>query len=77
MDITVSIDERVVELASAAALAMGKSLDQAVADYLVHLAGNQALAEELIAFELSAINSSGSLAGWKWDRDDANSRRSV
>jgi predicted HicB family RNase H-like nuclease len=39
MKITLSIDERVAEQARQAAMAMGKSLNQAVRDYLEQLAG--------------------------------------
>lgn len=74
MDITFSVDERIAEQARAAASAMGKSLDQAVRDYLEQLAGSQQLAAELRAFEQSALASPGRLAGWKFDREDANRR---
>lgn len=39
MNITLSIDERVAELARQAASSMGKSLNQAVRDYLEQLVG--------------------------------------
>ena len=74
MNITVSVDERVAVQAREAALAMGKSLNQAVRDYLEQLAGSQLLASELKAFEQSALSSPGRLAGWKFDRDEANRR---
>jgi antitoxin component of RelBE/YafQ-DinJ toxin-antitoxin module len=63
MNITLSVDERVAEQAAGAALAMGKSLDQAVRDYLEELAGNQQLAAEVRAFELSALSTPGRLSG--------------
>ncbi|MBL8386468.1 MAG: MerR family transcriptional regulator [Burkholderiales bacterium] len=74
MNITLSIDERVAERARKAASAMGKSLNQAVRDYLEQLAGSQQLDAELEAFEQSALKSPGRLAGWKFDRDEANQR---
>lgn len=74
MNITLSVDERIAEQARAAASAMGKSLNQAVRDYLEQLAGSQQLALELRAFEHSALASPGRLAGWKFDREDANRR---
>lgn len=74
MNITLSVDERVAAQAREAALAMGKSLNQAVRDYLEQLAGSQQLASELKAFEQSALSSPGRLAGWKFDRDEANRR---
>ena len=51
MNITLSIDERVAEQARTAAATMGKSLNQAVRDYLEQLAGSQQLEAELSAFE--------------------------
>jgi antitoxin component of RelBE/YafQ-DinJ toxin-antitoxin module len=74
MNITLSVDERVAEQARAAAAAMGKSLNQAVRDYLEQLAGSQQLASELRAFEQSARESPGRLDGWHFDREEANRR---
>ena len=74
MNITLSVDERIAEQARAAASMMGKSLNQAVRDYLEQLAGSQQLASELRAFEQSALASPGRLAGWEFDREDANRR---
>lgn len=74
MNITLSIDERVAEHARKAASAMGKSLNQAVRDYLEQLGGAHQLEGELHAFEQSALDSPGRLKGWKFDRDEANRR---
>ena len=74
MNITLSVDERIADQARQAALAMGKSLNQAVRDYLELLAGSQQLSAELRAFEQSALSSPGRLDGWKFDRDEANRR---
>jgi Family of unknown function (DUF6364) len=74
MNITLSVDEQVAERARAAAQAMGKSLNQAVRDYLEQLGGSQRLQTELDAFEQSARATPGRLRGWKFDRDEANER---
>lgn len=74
MNITLSVDERIADQARQAASAMGKSLNQAVRDYLEQLAGSQQLSAELRAFEQSALSSPGRLSGWKFDRDEANRR---
>lgn len=74
MNITLSVDERVAEQARKAAAAMGKSLNQAVRDYLEQLAGSERLAAEIEAFAASARATPGRLAGWKFDRDEANAR---
>ncbi len=74
MNITLSVDDRTLELARRSAQAMGKSLNQAVRDYLEQLAGRQQLAAELQQFEQSALNTPGRLDGWRFDRDEANQR---
>ena len=74
MNITLSIDERIAEQARKAATAMGKSLNQAVRDYLEQLAGSQHLATELDQFEQSALATPGRLKGWAFNRDEANRR---
>jgi hypothetical protein len=74
MNITLSVDERIAEQARTAALAMGKSLNQAVRDYLEQLAGSEQRASELRAFTESALNTPGRLSGWKFDREEANRR---
>ena len=69
-----AVDECTAEKARKAALAMGKSLNQAVRDYLEQLAGTPDLAAELQAFEQSALATPGKLKGWKFDRQEANRR---
>lgn len=75
MNITLSVDERIAEDARKAAQAMGKSLNQAVRDYLEQLASRQQLAAELEGFEASALATPGRRAGWVFDRNEANERR--
>ena len=53
---------------------MGKSLNQAVRDYLETLAGAEQRAAELREFEASALATPGTLRGWRFDRDEANAR---
>lgn len=75
MNITLSVDERLAEQARKAAQAMGKSLNQAVRDYLAQLANETQLAEELQRFEESALQTPGRRQGWVFDREEANQRR--
>lgn len=75
MNITLSIDERVAEQARKAAQAMGKSLNQAVRDYLAQLANQEQLQAELDSFEASALNTPGRRQAWVFDREEANRRR--
>lgn len=74
MNITLVVDERVVERARKAAKLMGKSLNQAVREYLAVLAGTKQRAADVEAFERSAKASMGRLDGWQFDRDEANRR---
>lgn len=74
MNITLSVDERIAEAARSAAQAMGKSLNQAVRDYLEQLAGGQQIEAEIAAFTQSAQATTGRLHGWRFDRDEANRR---
>lgn len=74
MNITLSVDERIAEQARKAAQAMGKSLNQAVRDYLEQLAGASQVETEVRAFEQSARATPGRLEGWRFDREDANTR---
>ena len=74
MNITLSVDESIAEQARKVAGAMGKSLNQAVRDYLEQLAGSAQLVAELQAFEASALSTPGRLQGWKFDREEANQR---
>jgi len=70
MNITLSVDDRVVEQARKAAQAMGKSLNQAVRDYLEQLAGQAQ--REAVVDELQALSMKGRgpSAGWRFDRDE-------
>ena len=74
MNLTLAVDERTAKKARKAARAMGKSLNQAVRDYLEQLAGTPDLAAELQVFEKSALATPGKLKGWKFDREEANRR---
>ncbi len=74
MNITLSVDERIVEQARKAAQAMGKSLNQAVRDYLEQLAGRAQIEAEIEAFRASAANSPGRRNGWKFNRDELHER---
>ena len=74
MNITLSIDERVAEQARQAAMAMGKSLNQAVRDYLEQLAGRAQLESEITEYLASTARTPGRLRGWKYDREELQRR---
>ena len=75
MNITLSVDERVLEQARKAAQAMGKSLNQAVRDYLEQLAGQaqrDAVIEELRSLALKGRSPEPC---WRFDRDEIYAER--
>ncbi len=74
MNITLSVDEQVALRARDAAQKMGKSLNQAVRDYLEQLAGSAQREQQWAQFEASCLGSTARLDGWHFDRDEANIR---
>ncbi|MFN8955308.1 MAG: DUF6364 family protein [Burkholderiales bacterium] len=56
MNITLSIDKRIAESARETARKMGKSLNQAVRDYLEQLAGQERQALEWHAWQQRRLN---------------------
>jgi antitoxin component of RelBE/YafQ-DinJ toxin-antitoxin module len=70
MNITLSVDERIAEQARQAAQAMGKSLNQAVRDYLEQLAGRAQLEAEIASYLESTARTPGRLRGWTYKRDE-------
>lgn len=74
MNITLAVDEQVVEQAHKVVQATGKSLNQAVRDDLEQLAGAEQDALRVAAFTESARNSPGRLGGWKFDREQLHER---
>ena len=74
MNITLSVDERVAESAREAARKMGKSLNQAVRDYLEQLAGSARRGNDWAHFEAQCLGGDAKLNGWKFDRAEANER---
>jgi len=74
MNITLSVDEQVAQRAREAAQKMGKSLNQAVRDYLEQLAGSGRRGELWTQFEARCLQSPAQLKGWRFNRDEANER---
>jgi len=74
MNITLSVDEQVAAKAREAAQKLGKSLNQAVRDYLEQLAGSTQRGQQWAQFEERCMHSGGRLDGWHFNRDEANQR---
>lgn len=74
MNIILSIDQQVAQRASLAAQKMGKTLNQAVDDYLEQLADGSRKSQQWDLFEARCLTSKAKLDGWRFKRDAAKSR---
>jgi antitoxin component of RelBE/YafQ-DinJ toxin-antitoxin module len=78
MNLTLSVDERIVEQARKAAQSMGKSLNQAVRDYLEQLAGQaqrETVIKELRELSMTGQAPKGQKGSWKFDREEVYTER--
>jgi antitoxin component of RelBE/YafQ-DinJ toxin-antitoxin module len=75
MNLTLSIDDEIVQEARRRAEAMGKSVNQLVREYLEQLAGKSD--REALVAELRELtrNSTGDSRGWKFNREEIHERR--
>ncbi len=74
MNLTLAVDRKVVERARKAAAAMGMSLNQAVREFLVDLAGGATADEEIAELRALSERADGHSAGWEFDRDELHER---
>lgn len=72
MNVTLSVDEQLVERARKRANAMGKSLNQVIRDYLQKLAGNDS--PERSIEEFRRLSGQGHSRGWRFNRDEIHER---
>ena len=72
MNVTLSIDEQLVERARKKANALGKSLNQLIRDYLQKLAGGDD--PERSIQEFKRLSGSGHSRGWRFKRDEIHQR---
>ena len=68
-NVTLSIDEELLEKAREVLRATGKTVNQSFREYLQHIAGEANLDEEIEAFRKRA--GQGNSHGWNWNREDA------
>jgi hypothetical protein len=73
MNITLSIDEQIVDRAREKLRAVGKSVNDEICDHLRHVAGEDDLETALAAFKERA--GQGNSGGWKWNRDELYEER--
>jgi hypothetical protein len=71
MNITLSIDERLVARARKRAEALGKSLNQVIRDYLETIADGD---PERSIEEFKRLSGGGNSRGWRFNRDEIHER---
>ena len=69
MNITLSIDEQIVERAREKLRATGKTINQEIREHLQHIAGDDDL-EQAIEFLRKTSGLGKAEAGWKWNREE-------
>ena len=72
MNVTLSVDEQVVERARKKAEALGKSLNQLVREYLQTLAGGNDPEKSIEEFK--RLSGRGHSRGWRFNRDEIHER---
>ena len=72
MNITLSIDEKLVKSAREVAAKMGKSLNQLIREDLQRLTQAQASLDQFSQFK--ALSDQGSSGNWKYNREDLHER---
>jgi antitoxin component of RelBE/YafQ-DinJ toxin-antitoxin module len=74
MNLTLSVDERLVEEARKVASAMGKSVNQLIRDYLEQLTSTASPQETIEELHRLSEESKGNSRGWKFNRDEIHIR---
>ena len=69
MNITLSIDEQLVERALEKLRATGKSINQEIREHLEHIVGDDDIERDIEFLERTAGMGKPE-AGWKWNRDE-------
>ncbi len=72
MNLTLSLEEQLVERARKKASALGKSLNQLIRDYLRTLAGGDD--PERSIEEFKRLSGRGHSRGWRFNRDEIHDR---
>ena len=74
MNLTLSVDEQIVERARTTTAAMGLSLNQAVRDYLNELAGQSSPEADIAQVEQLSLVAGGNRRGWRFNRSELHER---
>lgn len=74
MNVTLSIDDKVVKRARKTAEGMGMTLNQAVREFLDRLAGGRPVDSDLREMEDLSELSEGRSHGWRFNREEIHER---
>lgn len=74
MNVTLSLDEKVLERARKLAAQRGVSLNQMIRDYLSEITGELTAAELVAELEALWSKSQGDSGGWRFNRDELHDR---
>lgn len=73
MNITLSIDEQIVERARERLRAVGKSVNQEIREHLARVAGEDEVERDIEFLKKTA--GQGDSKGWKWNREEIYEER--
>lgn len=74
MNITLSVNDEIIQEARRRAEAMGTSVNQLVREYLEHFAGKSDPDADAVEFERVSRMSQGNSLGWKFNREELHER---
>ncbi len=74
MNLTLSVDDRLIKEAREVARSMGKSVNQLVREYLEQITGRDEAERDLEELRRLSLESGGRSKGWKFDRDEIHER---
>ena len=74
MNLTLSVDEQLVERARKVARAMGKSLNELVREYLRNLAGDEDAKRDIEELRALSRRGKGRSKGWRFNREELHER---
>lgn len=74
MNLTLSVDKKIVEQARKAAESMGTSLNQVIRSFLEELAGGRVASKEIQELRELSARSQGRSRGWRFDREEIHER---
>jgi metal-responsive CopG/Arc/MetJ family transcriptional regulator len=74
MNLTLSVDEQLVERARKVARAMGKSLSELVREYLRNLVGDKDAKRDIEELRALSRRGKGRPGGWRFNREELHER---